>query len=373
MAPGTLRIGVDARAAAEVRAGRGRYVRALLTAMSGLEGDRELVLFGRRPWPLPGGRWRLFGAPDPLWVLQAGLRAPRDCDVLLATGSYLLCAARVPTVAVVFDLVAFQRELQPPRGALAERLTLPLAVRRAAALLCISAATRDELIDRFPGAAPRAHVVHLGVDAAFGHADAGAVPAELGIERPYVLSVGTLEPRKNVPRLVQAFASLGPELRERHELVCVGGRGWSTTETDAAFAEHAANVRVLGDVSDEQLRSLYDGAEVFAYPSLAEGFGLPVLEAMAAGTAVLTSNRSSLAEVAGQAAQLVDPYDVESIRAGLEALLSDPDRRERLAEAGRRRAAGFTWERTARETLGYLTSVTSTLAAGNSRDRNVSS
>jgi glycosyltransferase involved in cell wall biosynthesis len=354
MAAGTLRIGIDARAASEVRAGRGRYVRELLGAMSQLEGEHELVLFGRRPWPLPGSRWRLVGTPDPLWAVHAGLAAPRHCDVLLATGSYLLCAAPLPTVAVVFDMVAFDPRLRVPRGALGERLTLPLAVRRAEALLCISAATRDELVDRFPGAAPRAQVVPLGVDPAFAAATPGEVPAKLGVERPYVLSVGTLEPRKNLPRLVEAFATLPADLRDRYELVCVGGRGWATAQTDSALAEHAPYVRVVGELSDHELRSLYAGAALFAYPSLAEGFGLPLLEAMAAGTAVLTSNRSSLVEVAADAAELVDPYDVGSIREGLTALLSDAARREQLVEAGRRRAAEFSWERTARETLDWL-------------------
>jgi glycosyltransferase involved in cell wall biosynthesis len=358
MTSAPLRIGIDARAAAEVPAGRGRYVRELVRAMLSLEGDHELILFGRRSWALPRSRWRLVSTLDPAWAVHVGLTVRAHCDVFLATGSYLLCAvSRVPTAATVFDLVAFERELRAPRGSLAERLTLPLAVRRAGGLLCISEATRDELLSRFPAAQERAHVVPLGVDRSFADASRDAVPAGAGIQRPYVLSVGTLEPRKNLARLIKAYASLPVGLRDRFELVLVGGRGWATAEFDAALARHAEHVRMLGPVTDEELRSLYARATVFAYPSLAEGFGLPVLEAMAAGAPVLTSNRSSLVEVAAGAAELVDPFKVKAIAAGLAALLGDERRRSELSARGRSRAAEFTWERTARQTLEHLASL----------------
>jgi glycosyltransferase involved in cell wall biosynthesis len=355
MASSPIRIGIDARAAAEVPAGRGRYVRELLRAMSALEGDHELILYAREPWPLAGSRWRLIATPDPVWPLHVAHAAGATCDVMLATGSYLLCAsAPMPTAATVFDLVAFDPELRPPRGALAERLTLPLAVRRAASLLCISDATRAELLGRFPAARERAHVIPLGVNREFADACSHTDPDTPQPPRPYVLSVGTLEPRKNLVRLIDAYARLPQPLRDRFELVVVGGPGWATSEIDATFKRHAAHIRILGAVTDAELRDLYAGASVFAYPSLAEGFGLPVLEAMAVGAPVLTSNRSSLFEVAGDAAELVDPFDVDSITTGLSALLVDETRRADLAAKGRLRAAEFTWERTARETLDHL-------------------
>jgi glycosyltransferase involved in cell wall biosynthesis len=167
-------------------------------------------------------------------------------------------------------------------------------------------------------------------------------------EEPYVLMTGTLEPRKNVPRAVEAFAGLPQDLRDRFELVVAGPPGWETAQIEAP------DVRLVGLVPDDELPALYAGAAVFLYPSLREGFGLPVLEAMAAGTAVVTSNLSSLPEVAGDAAVLVDPYDVEAIRSGIGALLSDDARRAQLAAAGRERARTFTWERTARDTLALL-------------------
>jgi glycosyltransferase involved in cell wall biosynthesis len=373
MASDSLRIGVDARGAAEVGAGRGRYVRELVRALLALEGDHELVLYGRSAWRLAGTRWRLLATPDPAWAAHAGALAARDCDVLLASNSFLMCAtSTVPAVAVVQDLFGFDRRFAAPLGAFAERATLPLAARRAAGFLCPSEATRADLVRRFPALADRSRVVPLGVDPGFGARVPAGVPAGYGLEGPYVLAVGTLEPRKNLPRLIEAFASLPDSVRRRHRLALAGSPGWSLGETEALIDAHE-EVTALGYVADEDLPALYAEARVFAYPSLAEGFGLPVLEAMAAGTAVLTSDRSSLPEVAGDAARLVDPGDVGSIRGGLLELLTDEDRREQLARRGRSRAAAFTWQRTASETVAYLTSVTSTFAAGNRRARNVSS
>jgi alpha-1,3-rhamnosyl/mannosyltransferase len=180
------------------------------------------------------------------------------------------------------------------------------------------------------------------------------VPTRHGIERPYVLVTGTLEPRKNVPRAIEAFASLPPELRDAHELVLVGARGWSADETFASVAAHSGRVRTLGFVPDDDLRCLYRQATVFLYPSLYEGFGLPVLEAMLAGVPVLTSNVSSLPEVGGDAVAYADPLDVASIRDGLATLLGDRERRADLAARGRERAEEFSWESTAARTVAVL-------------------
>jgi glycosyltransferase involved in cell wall biosynthesis len=344
-----MRIAVDARAAAEVPAGRGRYVRELLRALAALPDDHEYVLLARSRWDDAAlderFRWRLRRLPDPAWSMAAAAGF-RGVDAVLATNSYLLAAAApVHAVTTVHDLVAFDPELRLPRGSRAERLTLPLAIRRRQTLLCVSEATRAALVERFPRAAALAQVVPHGVEARF------FVERP---ERPYVLMTGTLEPRKNLVRAVEAAAGLPAELRERFELVLAGPRGWDTADIDAALARHRASVRQLGLVPDHELPDLYAGATLFLYPSLREGFGLPVLEAMAAGTAVVTSGLSSLPEVGGEAARYVDPYDVASIRAGVEELLTDDALRTALAAKGRERARAFTWERTARETLRLL-------------------
>jgi glycosyltransferase involved in cell wall biosynthesis len=343
-----LRIGIDARAAAEVPAGRGRYVRELLRHLARLDHEHRVLLYARSRWDCDelDGRfeWRLASGRDPLWQLPAARRAGRECDVFLATNTYLMPALlRIPSLAVVFDMVPFHRDLGAPLGSLAERATLRLAVRRAKRLLAISQATRDELAERFPAAGRKTTVTPLAADERF-------TPEgdRKRLDKPYVLALGTIEPRKNLARLVDAWAGLPATTRERFDLCLAGAAGWDRDAVEQAGSEH---VRRLGYVSDEELPALYRGAELLAYPSLHEGFGLPVLEALACGTAVVTSRTSSLPEVGGDAARYVDPLDVESIRAALAELLEDDAKRADLAARGPAQAARFSWRRTAELTL----------------------
>jgi glycosyltransferase involved in cell wall biosynthesis len=170
-----------------------------------------------------------------------------------------------------------------------------------------------------------------------------------------VLAVGTLEPRKNLERLIEAWAAVDPTLRADHVLALVGPCGWD--DAPILEAARASGARLLGRVSEDELRALYAGCAAFAYPSLYEGFGLPVLEAMAAGAAVITSTTSSLPEVAGDAALLVDPQDTVAITTALARVLADGELRTELRARGPERAAQFSWDRTARETLALLRSI----------------
>ena len=360
-----LRIGIDARAAAEVRGGRGRVVRELVSMLGQIDHPHEIVLYARRRWDdAQVGermRWRLHPQPDPLWHLRAAAAASRDCDIFYSTNSYLTAwFLRIPSVLLVCDMVTYRPELRPQRRArIIERATLPLAIRRARRCIAISQATADDLAARFPAAQPRTDVVWLAADRRYALAGAGPVPSatllrRVGIDAPYVLGVGTLEPRKNLPRLIEAFVTLPESVRAGRHLVLVGARGWNTDETLTSIARHGDVVHALGHVAEDDLPAVYRGADLMACPSLYEGFGLPVLEAMAAGAPVLTSDRSSLPEVAGSAAILVDPTDTASIRAGLQRALGDERLRDRLAALGRERAEEFSWERCARETLAIL-------------------
>ncbi len=356
-----MRIGIDARAAAEVPAGRGRTVRELLLALSARDDAHRYLLYARERWT--GAQlderfqWRTIAARDPWWHLQAARRANRECEVFLSTNSYLTpWFLRIPAVSIVYDLATFEPSMRPNRrSAVIERLTLGHAVRRSAALLAISQATADALCERFPAARERTVVVHLGA----APVAVGELDAEQAAELPgpgFVLAVGTLEPRKNLPRLVQAFASLPQELQAAHPLVVVGALGWQTGETLAALRSLGTRAHTLGFVSDAALAELYRRCAVFCYPSLGEGFGLPVLEAMSAGAPTVTSNLSSLPEVGGDAAVYVDPRDTASIAAGIERVLRDEALRRRLRELGPRRAAEFSWERFAAQTLELLQS-----------------
>jgi glycosyltransferase involved in cell wall biosynthesis len=357
-----MRIAIDARAAAEVPAGRGRYVRELINHLTPLLGAHQLVLYARRRWEgAPDSEqvaWRLDASSGPAWPLAAGWAMRGECDVALATGSYLLCAlAPTPVHSMVWDMVPFHPEFHPPRGSLFERVTLPLAVRRCTSFVAISAATRDELLARYPRVAGRIAIAHPAAGEQFtpvvSDRDDEAL-ARHGVVSPYVLATGTLEPRKNLPRLISAFASLPQGIRADRQLVLAGAPGWESAETFAHVASHSSLVKTLGYVPDEDLPALYRQADLFCYPSLYEGFGIPVLEAMRCGTAVLTSGRSSMPEVAADTALYVDPLNSADIVRGLTELLGDPSARGRLGAKGIERAQSFTWEATARAVLGVL-------------------
>jgi glycosyltransferase involved in cell wall biosynthesis len=344
----TTVIGIDARAAAEVPAGRGRVVRELLRELALRDDPFHYQLFARERWSRAQlddrFSWQLRALPDALWHPYAAAKANRRCAAFLATNSYLTpWLLRIPTVLIVYDLVPFdQARLANRRSLVVERLSAPRAIRRARSIVAISDATAQTLARHFPEAQGKCTVAPLGVRLP-GPGELTAVEAD-GLPEPgFVLSVGTLEPRKNIPRLIAAYERLDRALQDAHPLVLVGPQGWQMRETIDSIAALGDRCQLLGHVSDRLLAELYRRCALFCYPSLGEGFGLPVLEAMAAGAAVLTSNLSVLEEVAGPAAEYVDPFDTASIAHALAAILRDGDRREALARAGRERARKFSW------------------------------
>jgi glycosyltransferase involved in cell wall biosynthesis len=355
--------GIDARAAAEEPAGRGRYVRELLRALARRDDNHVYELYARTRWDEgldERFRWRLIGARDPVWHLRAA-RAASGCSAFLSTNSYLTAwFLRVPSAVVVYDLVAFRPGVRARRSSgLIERATIGLGVRRAARLLCISEATRGDLVARYPGAERKTSVVPLAADGRFGRAlpptDLEEVRRRHRLDPEILLCTGTLEPRKNLLRVLEAHGGLG----RRIQLVLAGPRGWQF-EPILEEAGRQDDVRVLGQVSDEELVALYQACTVFCYPSLYEGFGLPLLEAMSAGAACVTSSVSSLPEVGGDAVVYVDPTSVDEIRAAIDGLLASEDDRKRLGERARRRAAEFSWDRTAAGTLAALEEIAAT-------------
>jgi len=231
---------------------------------------------------------------------------------------------------------------------------LKAAARRADLVIAVSRAGAEEIAEHTDISAERIRVVPNGVDAVEVTQDqVRAAVASWGLAgAPYVLWVGSLEPRKNVGVLVEAFAQAVEEAALPHRLALVGPAGWRDDDLIAPGprARLAGRLRLLGPVGERDLAALYTGADLFAFPSRHEGFGLPVLEAMAQGTPVICADIAALREVAGGAAKLVSPEDVGGWAQAIIATLGDRPARDKMSSAGRRRAAGLTWERTVRAT-----------------------
>ena len=310
------------------RAGTARYVRSLV------EGLHEAGTDIARKYSFGGPARPTRIVRDTAWYLAAlPLQAGRDrLDVLHCPTIRAPIHSRVPLVVTVHDLAVLRYPETFNRWSRSwSRLTLPHVARAARRIVAVSDFTHGELVDLLGVDEGRVRVVRNGVGPPFS-------PDGPRAEGQYILAVSTLEPRKNLARLVEGFrrAGLGMELR------VAGAPGWGDV------AVEGEQVRVLGEVGDTELAALYRGAACVAYVSLYEGFGLPVLEALACGAPVVTTRGGACEEVAAGAAELVDPLDPDDIAAGLRRAAGAHGE---LRSLGLARARQLTWERTARETL----------------------
>ena len=253
--------------------------------------------------------------------------------------------------------------LFPRYHTLAQRLffrtMLYAAVRRADRFLAISESTGRDLHQCLGVPQDRIDVTPLAVSEAYrpltGPAPLELVRRRYGLPPTYILFVGRLEPRKNVPRLLDAYAMLLKEGIDIPPLVLAGARGWHMRAVDARLRQLTGHVRLLGYVPEADLPAVYAGARLFVYPSVYEGFGIPVLEALSCGVPTITSNVSSMPEVAGDAAELIDPHDTDALRRAIARLLRDDQRCVELRRSALRRASAFSWDRTARLTADAYT------------------
>ncbi|MFN8513118.1 MAG: glycosyltransferase family 1 protein [Thermomicrobiales bacterium] len=375
--PSQVRIGIDAHllsfAGTYRQAGVSRYIAELLRAFAAEQAGESpfeyLAYIGREQPPadfLPPGAGRLHWRQSQLPTERAPVRiaweqgigpaaALRErLDLLHGPVNVLPLAAPCRGVITIHDL-AFLAHPEAFNAAKRRYLTVmtALSARRSARVIAVSHFTRLEVIRRLGIAPSKVAVVHNAADPTFAPRPADEIArfrAAHDLPARFILSVGTLEPRKNLTGLLDAFAKLAADTDA--DLVIVGGQGWLYDDALARVAALglAGRVRFAGHVPDGDLPLWYNAAAAFVYPSLYEGFGLPPLEALACGTPTITSAAASLPEVVGEAAILVEPRDPDAIAAALRQVLTDPSLRARLSAAGPPRAATFTWARTAAAT-----------------------
>ncbi|MEO8013078.1 MAG: glycosyltransferase family 1 protein [Polaromonas sp.] len=272
--------------------------------------------------------------------------------------NYVPMPYKGPLVLTVCDMSCFDHpETHPQERVRLMHRDLPPAIEKADHIIVISKSSGDALRQWFNVDPARITITYLAADPRFRPRPAETVApllAGLGLmPGGYVLSVGTLEPRKNLATLFAAYAGLPAPLRQRYPLAVAGLNGWNTEGLMRAASEliRRGELRLLGYVPDELIPPLYAGAAAFCYPSRYEGFGLPALEAMASGVPVITSNRTSLPEVVGDAGIMVDPDDVDGLRERLRQLLEDAAYSAELGHLGLLRSQTFSWDRCARETF----------------------
>jgi glycosyltransferase involved in cell wall biosynthesis len=359
-----MRFSVDAHAIGCHLTGNETYIRNLLTEFAGLDQESEFLAYLSVPGSergVPSRFQTAWVSPNPFrrlgWDLPRALR--RDRPDLLHVQYTGPLAAKVPLVVSLHDVSYLDHpEFFTAFRSRQLRITVRRTLRRAAAVLTPSEFSRRSILRSYAIAPERVFAIPNGVSSAFRpvnreHA-AAYVAQRFGLRVPYLLTVGDLQPRKNHLGLIAAFEQLlraHPHLP--HRLVLVGKDTWHAPDIRAAIDRSPARERIhrTGFVEDDELLQLYNACEVFVFPSFYEGFGLPILEAMACGRAVACSNRSAMPEVANAAAILFDPGSRAEMVRALSDLVLDAELRARMERLGAARAALFTWHRAAARTL----------------------
>jgi glycosyltransferase involved in cell wall biosynthesis len=366
-----MRIALDYTPAISQGAGIARYTRDLVQALGRLDTADQYLLFSTEPpaaervFPeganlqqrvIPLGRrnmtllWQRLRVPVPVELFIG------RADVVHGTDFILPPVAAARRVVTIHDL-AYLTHPQCALPSLVAYLTavVPRAVRAADRIIAVSQRTADDLVERLAVPRDKIRVIHLGISPAFSaDRDEGAVKRlrqDLGLRDPFVLAVGTIEPRKDYETLIKAFAAARHEPDGPKMLVIAGRPGWLYEGVYAAVERLRLGdaVRFLDYVPDADLSALYHAASAVAMPSIYEGFGIPLVEAMACGTPLVCSTGGSLPEIAGDAALLVPPGDVDALAQAVARIVRDDDLRATLRARGLERARHFTWERAAAE------------------------
>jgi len=366
-----MRVGLDGYPLCEPLTGVGHYTFELARALARNYPDSQFELIAPFRFDTSVGRLMERESVPNLKLVNLGLSSVRGrwwsidlpryikraaLDLFHGTNYELPLLKPRRSVVTVHDLSSLRfPELHRKQLARRMRLRLPLAVKLAAAVITPTEAVKQELCAHLKVKAAKVTAIHEAPRESFRSlpaADTARVRERLRIEDDFLLFVGTLEPRKNLVTLLQAFARVLRDTPRRPQLVVVGGEGWLMDETFALMGDEAIHERLCltGYLNDDDLGALYSSCRAFIYPSLYEGFGLPPLEAMACGAPVIASQVAALQETVADAALLFDPLDVEGLARSMLVLLSDCRRRDELIEKGRARAARFSWQQAAAST-----------------------
>jgi glycosyltransferase involved in cell wall biosynthesis len=361
-----MKIGIDARPLIGSQTGIARYFHEMLRALARVDRRHEFILYAPRPLAFqpPNNRWRthidqgLWPTSGVVWLQVYGRRLVERDHVDLFWGAHFLLplrlTRRIPALLTVYDLVPFLLPRTMVVGNyVALRILLPSSLARAQYVITISRTTALDLERKLRIPPEKISVIPPGVAPQFGPRGPEETRTRTantwGIVKPYLLFVGTLEPRKNLVTLLKAYALLPPAVRKRWILVAAGAEGWKTSSIRAAAEplEAEGQVRFLGYVPDAELPWLYAGATALVFPSRYEGFGMPVIEAMASGLPVLASDIPVTREVAGDAALFVPPLDAQGWARAMEQVIQDGRARASLREHGLERAGQYSFDRSA--------------------------
>ena len=366
-----MKIGIDARPLSYQLTGIGFYLKSLLDELQAIDQTRHYVLISNKGID--------YDIKNPKWSKQEGGCAKKlmstvwmqsflpvlarrlELDVFWGPRHHLpvFLPPDIKKIVTIHDVVhlLFPETMSLP-NLLIERMLMRLSLASADRIVAVSNATREEIIQRYPVKAARVRAVHSGVPQMAAPARDERLPGFLLAEK-YFLFVGTLEPRKNFERIFKAFERIDAPAQGIH-LVITGASGWKNQTFIRMLESHPLRpyVHFTGYVSRRALGQLYEKALGLVFPSLYEGFGFPILEAMSSGTPVITSNSSAMREIAGDAALLVDPRDIGQIARAMEQLISDAGLRNALIQRGGRRSKAFSWNRAALEMIQMFQEVT---------------
>lgn len=381
-----MKIGIDITPAINQTAGIGRYTRQLVTNLLEIDNRNQYLLYSlfgnlkertsRRGHPFSeevspyqkarNYQLKLYNYRPQLLksyflFLKSIGKSPdfltKEADIIHSTDFVLPASEKRPSVLTIHDVIFLKYpQFYTWRNRNYMKSVANFSIKRANAVITYSNATKNDLIDRLGVNEDKIIVIPLAVDERFMQAKDDQIEEirrKYKIPQTYILTLSTLEPRKNIRRLFEAFAKLKKDKSIEHKLVIAGQKGWGNKDFFSKLVELGINddVIITGFIEEEDLPAIYSGASIFVYPSLYEGFGLPPLEAMACGTPVICSNTSSLPEVVGDAAWQVDPTDTEDIAKAMAKIIEDKSLALDLRTKGLKQAKKFDWKTTAEKTL----------------------